>query len=157
MAPKVIATHNGTFHADVLRTRDPTQIAAADAVVDVGGEYDPDRLRFDHHQRGFFHTFDEAHATKLSSAGLVYKHFGTRVLAAVLGWPTDDPRLELLRLRIYDEFVEGFDGVDNGVNRYPSDIRPLYRDGTSISSRSLQCSGLASGSEDSGVRSKDAT
>ena len=53
-----------------------------DIVVDVGGVYDYDlhclsysftfRKRFDHHQKGFFETFDANHKTKLSSAGLVF-------------------------------------------------------------------------------------
>jgi len=45
--------------------------AEMDVVVDVGGVFDAERLRFDHHQRDFCGTFDDAHTTKLSSAGLV--------------------------------------------------------------------------------------
>lgn len=37
--------------AEIVRTRDPEQLAACDVVVDVGGEYDPRRHRYDHHQR----------------------------------------------------------------------------------------------------------
>lgn len=44
-----------------------------EAVLDVGGEYDPSRDRFDHHQRGFADVFGHGFNTKLSSAGLVYK------------------------------------------------------------------------------------
>lgn len=44
-----------------------------DAVVDVGGVYDPSRDRYDHHQRGFEKVFGHGFTTKLSSAGLVYK------------------------------------------------------------------------------------
>ena len=68
MTDKTIVTHNGNFHADdvfsiaafksifpsfkLIRTRDAELIAKADIVIDVGGEYDPDTDRFDHHQRG---------------------------------------------------------------------------------------------------------
>ncbi|MEY2683050.1 MAG: hypothetical protein RJA09_194, partial [Pseudomonadota bacterium] len=67
--PTLIATHNGTFHADdvfgvgvlmgvfpnhqLLRTRQQAAIDAADFAVDVGGTWVPERGRFDHHQRGF--------------------------------------------------------------------------------------------------------
>lgn len=34
-----------------MRTRDPEKLASCDIVVDVGGEYDPQRHRYDHHQR----------------------------------------------------------------------------------------------------------
>nr|KAF6367714.1 hypothetical protein mMyoMyo1_001667 [Myotis myotis] len=69
MAPPRIGTHNGTFHCDealacallrllpeyqdaeIVRTRDPEKLASCDVVVDVGGEYDPQRHRYDHHQR----------------------------------------------------------------------------------------------------------
>lgn len=37
--------------AEVVRTRDPELLAECDVVVDVGGEYDPERHRYDHHQR----------------------------------------------------------------------------------------------------------
>lgn len=44
-----------------------------DAVLDVGGVYDPSRDRYDHHQKGFEEVFGHGFTTKLSSAGLVYK------------------------------------------------------------------------------------
>lgn len=37
--------------AEIIRTRDTTQLAECDIVVDVGGEFDPKRHRYDHHQR----------------------------------------------------------------------------------------------------------
>ncbi|KAI9344997.1 metal-dependent protein hydrolase [Obelidium mucronatum] len=148
-----IVTHSGTFHADetlavfmlqqtaqfknakVTRTRDEAIIASGSVVVDVGGTYEPAKNRFDHHQRGFEETFDAKHSIKLSSAGLVYKHFGREVIASLLQWAPTDSRLELVYQKTYDDFIEGFDGVDNGVSQYPADLRPKYRDGTSISSR----------------------
>ena len=44
-----------------------------DAVLDVGGVYDPARDRYDHHQKGFEEVFGHGFSTKLSSAGFVYK------------------------------------------------------------------------------------
>ncbi|KAI3787547.1 hypothetical protein L1987_42096 [Smallanthus sonchifolius] len=44
-----------------------------DAVLDVGGLYDPSRDRYDHHQKGFAEVFGHGFTTKLSSAGLIYK------------------------------------------------------------------------------------
>lgn len=46
-----------------------------DAVLDVGGVYDSSRDRYDHHQNGFDEAFGHGFATKLSTAGLVYKVF----------------------------------------------------------------------------------
>lgn len=37
--------------AEIIRTRDPALLAECDVVVDVGGEFDPKRHRYDHHQR----------------------------------------------------------------------------------------------------------
>lgn len=150
----VIVTHSGTFHADealavhmlsklpvfreydLIRTRDPVEIAKGTIVVDVGAEYDPERHRYDHHQRGFNETFDEAHKTKLSSAGLVWKHFGKDILAAHLGMSVDDERVPLLYLKMYDDFVEAIDAIDNGMSLYP-DVKgpPAYRSRTDLSSR----------------------
>ncbi|RKO89601.1 metal-dependent protein hydrolase, partial [Blyttiomyces helicus] len=156
LTKKVIATHNGSFHADealavymlrllpeyksakVVRTRDNDEIASADIVVDVGAEYDPARHRYDHHQRDFKETFGNGFdEIKLSSAGLVYKHFGRRIVAGILGWDLekDKEKLETVYLKIYEDFVLSFDGHDNGVSRYPTDIKPKYRDSTSIGAR----------------------
>ncbi|KAI9206710.1 metal-dependent protein hydrolase [Polychytrium aggregatum] len=150
---KVIATHSGSFHADeslavymlrltkefagaeIVRTRDPAVIAAADIVVDVGAEYDPARNRFDHHQREFKDTFDSHHSIRLSSAGLVYKHFGREVLANILKWDPADDRIELVYQKIYSILIESYDAIDNGVSAYPSDVEPKYKDNTGISRR----------------------
>ncbi|MEQ2245260.1 UPF0160 protein myg1, mitochondrial [Ilyodon furcidens] len=69
MTVKKIGTHNGTFHCDevlacfflrqlpeyvdaeIIRTRDAALLAECDVVVDVGGEFDSKRHRYDHHQR----------------------------------------------------------------------------------------------------------
>ena len=83
-----------------MRTRQESVFDQLDIVVDVGGVYDAERNRFDHHQA----TFDESWTnsptdiTKLSSAGLVYRHFGKEVIAnAILdnwGVTLDAARLE---------------------------------------------------------------
>ncbi|KAF2461498.1 metal-dependent protein hydrolase [Lineolata rhizophorae] len=118
--------------APLLRTRDPAGLATCHTVVDVGGEYEPSRRRFDHHQRGFDAVFPGSR-TKLSSAGLVYLHYGRRVISSVTGL-TDaragqadwDPRtadladkeadpLALLWFKLYEDLVEAFDANDNGI------------------------------------------
>ncbi|KDQ63733.1 hypothetical protein JAAARDRAFT_29765, partial [Jaapia argillacea MUCL 33604] len=150
---KVIGTHNGTFHcdealavfmlrqttlyrdADLKRTRDPAVLGTCDIVVDVGGVYDETKQRFDHHQRGFEEVFGHGFTTKLSSAGLVYKHFGKEIIADRFQLQLDHPKVQLLWLKMYKEFVEGLDGIDNGVSQYPADITPKYRNRTDLSSR----------------------
>jgi uncharacterized UPF0160 family protein len=62
--------------AEVVRSRDPEVLKDLDVVIDVGGVYDASVKRFDHHQKGFEEVFGHGFGTKLSSAGLVYKHFG---------------------------------------------------------------------------------
>ena len=52
-------------------------------IVDVGATYVPETHRYDHHQREFTGTLD-GYKTKLSSAGLVYKHFGRQVLSSIV-------------------------------------------------------------------------
>ncbi|KZM19239.1 cytoplasm [Ascochyta rabiei] len=134
-----IGTHNGHFHADeslavamlknlptyvdaeLVRTRDPAKLAECHTVVDVGGEYDDSAKRYDHHQRGFDTVFP-GHTTKLSSAGLVYLHFGKDIISAVTGLPEGADR-DLLFEKIYTDFIEAFDANDNGVNVFsPKDV-----------------------------------
>jgi len=85
-----IATHNGNFHADdvfsvaalknifpsftLIRTRDSELIAGADIVLDVGGEYAPDKGRFDHHQRGG--AGERENGIPYSSFGLIWQKYG---------------------------------------------------------------------------------
>ena len=41
-----------------MRSRDLAVLADCTLVVDVGAEFDPARLRFDHHQASFSHSFN---------------------------------------------------------------------------------------------------
>lgn len=131
-----IGTHNGHFHADealavymlrkhiptyanakLVRTRDSKLLEECDIVVDVGGEYEPARHRYDHHQRSFSTTFPER-ATKLSSAGLVYMHFGKQIIARRLSQPEESEQVGLVWNKIYQSFVEALDAHDNGISAY---------------------------------------
>lgn len=107
-----VATHSGPFHADdvlawalikvfyapdaqVVRTRKPDQIKAADIVFDVGGQFDPSSLRFDHHQ--------SAYEGPLSSAGMV------------LDWLEGSEHVEpSVATKLRADFVDYVDAVDNG-------------------------------------------
>lgn len=110
--PLTLATHWGPFHADdvlacslirtfvdpaapVVRTRKPELLAQADVVFDVGGDFDPDTLRFDHHQVEY--------QGPLSSAGMVLDWLEAAGHA---------PAAVAARLRA--ELVDWVDAVDNG-------------------------------------------
>ncbi|KAK6696987.1 hypothetical protein SNK05_003371 [Fusarium graminearum] len=103
--------------ADLVRTRDPAVLATCHTVVDVGGEYDAEKRRFDHHQRGFNTTFP-GRPTKLSSAGLVFLHFGRAIVAERLGLSEDSPDVDLIYKKLYENFVEALDAHDNGISVY---------------------------------------
>ncbi|VEU23347.1 DEKNAAC104754 [Brettanomyces naardenensis] len=139
MSPSVlkICTHSGTFHADeslavymlkllkrfsnatVVRSRKNEDWEAADIVVDVSGKYDGKKF-FDHHQREFTGTFNSNYKTKLSSAGLVFKHFGKEIIAELLD--IDEQKkpkdVEMLYDRVYKDFIEAVDANDNGIDKY---------------------------------------
>ncbi|CAN8009857.1 unnamed protein product, partial [Ixodes pacificus] len=155
-AVKTIGTHNGSFHCDealacfllkqlpayedanIVRSRDSAVLSTCDIVVDVGGVYDPATNRFDHHQRTFsetMHSLNESKkwTTKLSSAGLIYAHFGREVIARVLGWKLDDPNMEKIYDKVYENFMEEIDAIDNGVKMF--DEEPRYRISTNLSAR----------------------
>jgi uncharacterized UPF0160 family protein len=67
--------------SEVIRTRDPAIIEAADFAVDVGGIWDPANGRFDHHQKGFSAT--RSTGVPYASAGLVWKEYGARCVGAL--------------------------------------------------------------------------
>jgi len=89
----LIATHDGSFHADevfavaalgllgdpveVVRTRDREVLAQADLRVDVGFRDDASTGDFDHHQRDF--EAARHNGVRYASFGLVWREFGARV------------------------------------------------------------------------------
>ncbi|QPG76180.1 hypothetical protein FOA43_003566 [Brettanomyces nanus] len=144
-----ICTHSGTFHADeslavfmlkllkrfsnakVTRSRKPEDWESADIVVDVSGKYDAKKF-FDHHQREFTGTFNSEYKTKLSSAGLVFKHFGKEVIAKVLKFDVKEKAtdIEFLYDRVYKDFIEAVDANDNGIDKYANqkELVPRFHD-----------------------------
>ncbi|KAJ6703391.1 METAL-DEPENDENT PROTEIN HYDROLASE [Salix viminalis] len=150
---KHVGTHNGSFHCDealgcfmirltskysnaeIVRSRDLQVLEGLDAVLDVGGVYDPSRDRYDHHQKGFGEVFGHGFSTKLSSAGLVYKHFGKEIIAKELQVDEGHPDVHRLFLAIYKSFMEAIDAIDNGINQYDTDQPPKYVNNTHLSSR----------------------
>lgn len=106
-------THDGPFHADevsacallllvdlidrnlIVRSRKEEVLADCDFVCDVGGVYDPDTRRFDHHQADY--------RGELSSAGMV------------LAYLRDTGRLtEEEYLHLHDGIIGGVDAHDTG-------------------------------------------
>lgn len=64
--------------------------------------------------------------TKLSSAGLVYKHFGKELVAAATRQPADSPTVETTWLAVYKYFMEAVDGIDNGMHNVVVCVCPSY-------------------------------
>jgi uncharacterized UPF0160 family protein len=128
-----IVTHSGTFHADellavaalelylngqpyeVIRTRDMEIINSGDYIVDVGGTYDPETNRFDHHQHGG--AGQRENGIPYSAFGLVWKHFGEAIAGSK----------EVARA-IDEQIGHPIDMGDNGVDYYGlirQDTEPL--------------------------------
>lgn len=145
-----IATHHGSFHADeamacallkclpefvalpIVRTRNPEDINKAKIVVDVGGTYEPAKHRYDHHQRTFTTTYSEDYPEiKLSSAGLVFKHFGDAVVKALCG-DVDAKAHAKIIAKTYDSLIRELDAIDNGVSVADA---PRYRIVTGLGAR----------------------
>lgn len=153
MAPPTIGTHSGTFHcdealgcyllrqtakfagADVVRSRDPAVLADLDVVIDVGGVYDPATDRYDHHQRGFSEVFGHGFTTKLSSAGLVYKHYGREIVATAMNSDAKPEDIDAVYIALYKNFMEAIDAIDNGINPWDSPDPPKYVNNTHLSAR----------------------
>lgn len=119
---KKVITHSGPFHADdvfavatlqlhlglenieLIRTRDEVIIATGDIVLDVGGVYDPERQRFDHHQVG---APVRDNGVPYAAFGLIWKHFGSKVTGSASVADTIEKSL-----------VWSIDASDNGVSVY---------------------------------------
>ena len=129
---KICITHDGTFHADdlfatatlsilnngnikIIRTRNPEIIKNGDYVFDVGGVYDEEKNRFDHHQKDFNKKRKEG--IFYSSFGLVWKKFGKELVES-------EKEIKL----VDDKLVAPIDASDNGFdlveNKY--EISPYF-------------------------------
>jgi len=119
--------------AEIIRTRKPEVLDTLDCLVDVGAVYDPSNHRYDHHQITFTDFFDGNHSIRLSSAGLVYKHFGRQILEKLTG--IEGATLDVIYHKIYDDFIQAVDALDNGVNQYDTTAPPRYAIHTDLGSR----------------------
>lgn len=119
---KLLVTHNGTFHSDdvfatatlsilfdgdieVIRTREPEMFEKGDYVYDVGGKYEPERNRFDHHQIGG--AGKRENGIPYAAFGLVWKKFGSEVCGS-----------QEVADRIEGHLVQAIDAEDNGLDTY---------------------------------------
>ncbi len=126
----LIATHDGSFHADevfavaalallgepieVLRTRDRAELAGADVRVDVGFRHDPSSGDFDHHQREFDGVRENG--IRYASFGLVWREFGVRVCGG------DSDVAEAVDASL----VQGVDANDTGQRLTESLVEGVY-------------------------------
>lgn len=125
---KLICTHSGSFHADdalgvamlmtlfpsaeVVRSRDPDVWAKADILVDVGGEHDVSRARFDHHQKGF--NRKRPCGTPYAGAGLVWDAYGKDYVSLLVPELTAAERDEVF-CRVDALLVRHADAFDSGI------------------------------------------
>ena len=126
-----VATHPGSFHADdvfaiavlglaagpleIVRTRDPERMAAADARVDVGLRSDPATGDFDHHQKGG--AGERPNGIRYASFGLVWRAHGEALAGSAAVAAAVDERL-----------VQGVDATDTGqtlTSPLFADARPM--------------------------------
>ena len=132
---KKLITHNGSFHADdifacatlslmlekagekfeVIRTRDEEIIKTGDYVFDVGGIYDENLNRFDHHQIGG--AGKRQGGIEYSSFGLVWKKFGEKIAGS-----------KEAALLIDKKITEPIDAGDNGIDlvEFINEAKPYF-------------------------------
>lgn len=131
-----LITHDGMFHADevlatvvlrtifdqaeLIRTRDPQILGTAgeeSVLYDVGGAYDPDRNRFDHHQPGAPTRRD---GSPYSAFGLVWDRYGAEYLELI---GVDADLIPGVQEGVDRSIVIGIDLLDNGALD-PSSLGP---------------------------------
>lgn len=130
-----IVTHNGPFHCDeamavaictyaseetdyqLVRTRDPMVIKYGDIVLDVGGEYDPEVDRFDHHQPAG--AGQRITGVEYATAGIVWKKYYGEVIKEYLKTTRlINPLLDYHEVRdmVDDLVLSPIDDIDNGAS-----------------------------------------
>lgn len=143
-----IGTHNGFFHADevlactmlkylypestIIRTRKRDILQHLDLIVDVFGEYNPSKLRFDHHQK-CNETFSEFSQIPLSSAGMIFKHFGKQIIQKFITnhkqeIKNNETLVDKIYESVYFNFIQAIDAIDNGITQYKYAPTPKFHD-----------------------------
>lgn len=130
---KILVTHPGGFHADdlfatavldilldghvkIIRTNNPEVIARADFVYDIGLVYDPEKNRFDHHQKGG--AGQRENGVPYASLGLVWKKYGEQICGS-----------KEVADRIDRKLVQPIDASDNGFDISKPLISGIKRSG----------------------------
>lgn len=146
----LIATHDGSFHADetvacaiisyvherceVVRTRIPELLEKADIIIDVSGIND--EKHFDHHSNAF--NLKRDNGINYATAGLMWKKFGMEYLEKIAQEYFDPERRQEFTDEIYRAAHERIDREimymvdlnDNGqLNTYVRDIVPVHNEG----------------------------
>lgn len=100
----------------VLRTNDKALIQCVKKdgpkgliMVDVGGEFNPNRRIFDHHQESFEEHYSDY--MKLSVAGLVWRHYSMMILSK---FDCPLPLIVEATLEVSHDLVHGVDAKDHG-------------------------------------------
>ena len=146
---KKLITHNGSFHSDdifacatlclmlekagekfeIIRTRDEEIIKTGDYVFDIGGIYDEDENKFDHHQVGG--AGKREGGIEYAACGLVWKKFGIKITGSQKASVMIDERL----FAPVDAGDNGFDLVENKYETSPyliqhafSSMKPTWRE-----------------------------
>ena len=152
-----LGTHNGQFHCDdamgvaivcaalpegtdveIVRTRDQSLLNMCDAVLDVGGEYNSDRGKYDHHQVRNPKELARENGIPYASAGLIWRHYGMAVCLDTLvrgtrTAKTGDPRA--VHEIVDTKLIQPIDAGDTGTKLH--DGMPLYDDVTAVTLSNL--------------------
>jgi len=105
---------------EIIRTRDPEIIKNGDYVYDVGGIYDEEKNRFDHHQKGGAGCRENG--IEYSSFGLVWKKFGQKLIESEKGIKLIEEKL----VAPIDASDNGFDLVENKYEISPYFIQYFF-------------------------------
>ncbi|XP_071632208.1 MYG1 exonuclease-like isoform X2 [Temnothorax longispinosus] len=113
--------------ASIVRSGDKSVLDTCDIVVDVGGEYDPSRHRYDHNIKDFKESVNTIirkpgydSTVELTSAGLIYCHFGHKILRNVLSDVTEGRVIDEMFKFIYNKLIKEIDAIDNNEQMYLS-------------------------------------
>ncbi len=137
MKTLTLLTHSGIFHADDIfatatlnlyfknkdkkiklihkRSFDSKDIAKADIVYDIGMNYNPKKLRFDHHQNDS--KLIRSNGIPYAAFGLVFKHFGPELISMLSGNKNKSfikDCYDVMEKRL----IQHVDGMDNGTLTY---------------------------------------
>lgn len=128
-------------NANILRLSKNKLHQNADIIFGMGGVYNPNNGKFDYHQNDFNEHFRSDIKTKMGSSGLLYKHFGFKLLEKYEIYYSES-HFKKYYNHIYDDYIITADIINNPLslieNHFLRNLNDMIKSLCSFSDKNIE-------------------